>query len=154
MLGLLWWGCAAGPAPTPCEAVGADEATIVPAGADDFVDGDALPYGRPPQGGSPYSPYRVGVGGLEGLGDGASVRLEAYDLDEDLVLGDTTYELRLVCANVGDNAGRWVGSDLHQRFDGFELEDLDGRNARVTATVTDLSGNSVAAWLEGVLTPM
>lgn len=153
---LLWLVACAEREPIPCEATGALFAELAPADVDyaDFVTGDPLRYGRPPQGGSPYSPYRVRSSGLADLGEGAAVRLQAHDLDADVPLGDTTYELQLLCANVGDNAGLWVGSDLHQRFDGFELDDLEGRRTRITATVTDLDGLSVSASIEGVLERM
>ncbi|MSQ04034.1 MAG: hypothetical protein EXR71_19465 [Myxococcales bacterium] len=156
---MLWLALAcAGTEPErpACDDVGEVAATVAPAGVsyDAVADGDALGYGTPPQGGSPYSPFHVRTTGLAALGEGASVRLVAQDLDGDVVLGDTTYELRLVCANVGDDAGSWVGSDLHQRFDGYDLDGLEGREVRITATVADLAGGSVSDSLIGVLTRM
>ncbi len=139
-----------------CDDVGDRAAAVAPAGVayDDLAEGDPLPYGTPPQGGSPYSPFHVRTSGLVDLGEGASVRLVAEDIDGDVLLGDTTYELRMVCANVGDDAGSWVGSDLHQRFDGYDLDGLEGREVRITATVADRVGGSVSDSLIGVLTRM
>ena len=156
---MLWWvlACAEADVERPaCDEVGELAAAVAPAGLeyDEFADGDAIPYGTPPQGGSPYSPLHVRTTGLADLGDGASVRLVAHHRDSEVLLGDTTYELRLVCANVGDDAGSWVGSDLHQRFDGYDLERLDGLEVRITATVADLVGGSVTGSLTGVLTRM
>lgn len=156
---MLWWGlaCAGADVERPaCDDVGELAAAVAPAGVDydEVTEGDAILYGTPPQGGSPYSPFHVRTTGLADLGDGATVRLIAEDIDGDVLLGDTTYELRLVCANVGDDAGSWVGSDLHQRFDGYDLDGLDGREVRITATVADLVGGTVSDSLIGVLTRM
>lgn len=148
--------CAAPPEPAPCDAVGEPGLEAAPADVEfgDFSTGDAFLYGTPPQGGSPFSPFHARVSGVSDLDEGASINLHAVDASEDTLLGDTTYELRLVCANVGESSGQWLGTDLHQRFDGWALEDLAARTMRLTLTVTNQAGDEVETSLEGVLTPM
>ena len=90
----------------------------------------------------------------DGLDETTVVNLHAVDMDDGTQLGDISYDVRFVCANVGDAAGSWVGSDLHLRFQGWALEDLAGRSAEVTMTVTAPSGDEVDAALEGLLTLM
>jgi hypothetical protein len=155
---LLVLACA-GPAPveqTPCEELGSPGLELAPSDLDfgDFEDGDPLMYGTPPQGGAPYSPFKARASGIDGLDETTNVNIHAVDLDDGTMLGDISYDVRFVCANVGDAAGSWVGSDLHLRFNGWALEDLAGRSAEVTMTVTAQSGDEVDAALEGLLTLM
>jgi hypothetical protein len=140
----------------PCEQAGDPALAAAPADVDfgAFEDGDPLAYGTPPQGGAPYSPFHVQATGLVGLDDAAVVTLHAVDPDDSSVLGDIRYDTRFVCANIGESAGSWIGSDLHLRFDGWELDDLDARHAEVTFEVADLEGATVDTTLRGVLTPM
>ena len=98
----------------------------------DLRDGDDLFCGSPPQGGAPYTPLRFRAVGPEVLGDGVDVRVTAVDADTDEVLGDTQLSFGVVCANAGDSAGYWTGSEVHLRYDGWELPELEGRRARVT----------------------
>lgn len=157
MLLLLGLGCGPEPAPPPpCEDIGAPGLELTPAGVDfgAFVDGGPLLYGTPPQGGAPYSPFNARASGLVDLDEGAHVRMWAVDTDDGADLGAAAYDLRFVCANVGDAAGWWVGSELHLRFEGWELDALEGRSAEVTVEVSDLSGAAVQASVEGVLTRM
>ncbi len=104
------------------------------------VDGDALAYGHPPQGGAPFAPFLVRAHGLGHSADGYRVTLDAVDTQTDEVLGQGEYPQLFVCANVGDNAGYRVAPELHMRFYGWELDDLEGRQATVTVTLDDGSG--------------
>jgi hypothetical protein len=141
---------------TPCEEVGAPGLDLAPSDLDfgAFDDGDSLLYGTPPQGGAPYSPFKARASGIDGLDETTVVNLHAVDLDDGSELGDISYDVRFVCANVGDAAGSWVGSDLHLRFEGWSLEDLAGRSAEITMTVTAQSGDEIDAALAGLLTLM
>lgn len=119
-----------------------------------FTDGGPLYYGTPPQGGAPYSPFHARATGLDGLDDGAHVRLRATDQDDGSALGDISYDVKFVCANVGDSAGSWVGSDLHLRFEGWELEDLEARRAEIRLDVENLDGEGLDTHIAGILSPM
>ncbi len=149
-------GCAVQPDRAPCDTLGDPGLEIAPADVDfgDFQAGDPLLYGNPPQGGAPYSPFHARVTGVPDLDDGASITLHAVDPTDDALLGDTPYEVRLVCANVGDSAGQWLGTDLHQRFNGWTLDDLEGRTMDLTLTIANQAGDGVEASLQGVLTRM
>lgn len=156
-VGLLLLGaCADGGDPAPCDALGDAGLEVAPADVEfgAFTPGDPLLYGNPPQGGAPFSPFHARVTGVPDLDEGATLNLHAVDPTDDALLGDTTYELRLVCANVGDSAGQWLGTDLHQRFDGWSLDDLAGRTMHLTLTVENAAGDHVEAALEGLLTLM
>jgi hypothetical protein len=155
----LWLVLACAPEPVelpPCEESADPGLDVAPSDLDFgvFQDGDPLLYGTPPQGGAPFSPFHARASGLDSLDEGSKVTLRAMDSDDGSNLGSIDYDVRFVCANVGDAAGSWVGSDLHLRFEGWSLEDLAGRSAEVTMTVTDLDGDSIEAALEGRLTLM
>ena len=141
---------------TPCEELGSPGVELAPSDLEfgDFHDGDPLLYGTPPQGGAPYSPFKARASGMDGLDETTVVNLHAADLDDGTELGDISYDVRFVCANVGAAAGSWVGSDLHLRFQGWSLEDLAGRSAEVTMTVTTANGDEQDTALEGLLTLM
>ena len=134
-LGLLG-ACDGGPdvSPHPCASpeLGLE---VAPPGGDygDLTDGGELWTGIPPQGGAPYSPFRVRLEGPADLFDGIDVRMAVTEGDE--VVADDTIPMRLVCANVGESAGRWVGSEVHLIYTGHSLEDLSGRDVNVTVTV-------------------
>lgn len=98
----------------------------------DLVDGGTLWCGNPPQGGAPYSPFRLRILADLAFADGASIEMTAVDLDDGETLASTTLTMGLACANVGESEGMWVGSEAHMRYNGHELADLDGRSAEVT----------------------
>ncbi len=104
----------------------------------DMVDGEALWCGNPPQGGAPYTPFRVRVAGPEALKDGVHIEMVAVDADAGVELAYTDLTMGLTCANVGDSAGFWVGSEAHMRYYGWGLEELDGRTADVTVRVSPI----------------
>lgn len=144
---------ACGEAAYPCAGTGDPGLDVVPAGLafDGFVDGEPLPYGNPPQGGAPYAPLRVRVAGLADLDLGVHLDVIATDADEGTALGGASLDTRLVCANVGDSAGMWTGADVHLRFPGWSLDDLEGRTAEVVLTAADPDGEVVQAQLLGLL---
>ena len=117
-----------------------------------LVDGAAISYGTPPQGGAPYAPFRLRTAGFEDTRDGLTVDMVATDGDTGALLGEATYVHFVTCANVGDNAGHYVGGELHMRFPGFTLEELEGRPVEVTITVEDVFGANVDSSVTGVLT--
>lgn len=109
----------------------------------DLVDGGSLWCGNPPQGGAPYTPFRVRFLGPEGLEDGVSLEMVASDLQTGEELAYTALTMGLTCANVGENDGFWVGSEAHMRYPGWSLEELDGRVAEITVTATAQADPSV-----------
>lgn len=151
ILGLLV-GCGDPPPQAPCEERGNPSLELTPSGVSfgDFDSEDPLEFGPPPQGGAPYAAVTARVDGLD-LVDGVTIALSAVDLDSSEDLGELSYETRLVCANVGDSAGTWLATDVHHRFFGFELDELGGRMAEVTMTITDSEGESVDASIVATL---
>ncbi|MEN0061455.1 MAG: hypothetical protein AAGA48_04845 [Myxococcota bacterium] len=121
--------------PHPCAS---DETSLEVAPPDgeygDLARGGAFAAGIPPQGGAPYSPLRLRVTGPGELFDGIDVDIAVFE--DGALLTETQLPMRLTCANVGDNAGRWVGAEVHLRYFGLELEELDGRDVTVEVTVT------------------
>lgn len=109
---------------------------------DALRDGDEVFCGIPPQGGAPYTPLRFRAAGPAGFGEGVDVRVRAVDGAE--VLGDTSLQLGLVCANAGESAGWWTGGEVHLRYEGRAVEALDGRDAALTFSVTPIAGGQGA----------
>jgi hypothetical protein len=153
---LAGFGCAAETEEPPCTVSGDPGLEVAPADVDfgGFVDGDPLYYGVPPQGGALYSPFHARVAGVTDLDEGALVSLTGTDPADGTVIAQTDYELRLVCANVGESAGQWLGTDLHLRFGDWRIDDLVGRAMRLELAVSNLDGDEAIASLEGVLTAM
>lgn len=148
--------CAVEPEGPPCEVSGDPGLEVAPADVDfgAFVDGDPLEYGVPPQGGALYSPFHARVHGVTDLDEGALIVLTGTDPTDGSLIAETEYELRLVCANVGDSAGQWLGTDLHLRFGEWTIEELVGQVMALELQIANLQGDSVSASLEGVLTPL
>jgi len=140
VLGLL--GCEAstdGVSPHPCAAPELALEVAPPDGDyGDLADGGELWAGIPPQGGAPYSPFRVRLEGPDALYDGIDVRVRVAE--GDVVVADDTIPMRLVCANVGENAGRWVGAEVHLIYTGWALDELPGRDVDVEVTVAGSEG--------------
>ena len=109
----------------------------------ELVDGGALWFGNPPQGGAPYSPFRLRILGDLAFGDGVSVEMMASDPSDGSELAYTTLAMGVACANVGESAGMWVGSEAHMRYDGFSLNALDGRAAEIKLRATAVSDPEV-----------
>jgi hypothetical protein len=107
----------------------------------DLASGSDLWCGNPPQGGAPYSPFRVRLQGPEAYSDGIIVELTAVDADTDELLADTEVAIQPICANVGESAKWWVGSEAHMRYDGWSLPDLDGRDAVFSVVVNAIHGD-------------
>ncbi|MBX2803392.1 MAG: hypothetical protein KTR31_37270 [Myxococcales bacterium] len=109
----------------------------------DLVDGSALWCAIPPQGGAPYSPFRVRVQGPEALSEGVWLSMTAVDRDDGEELAYTDLNMGVTCANVGDSAGFWVSSEAHMRYSGWALDELDGRRARIELHAESLDGSVV-----------
>lgn len=154
----MFWllACAAAPEGPPCAVSGDPELEVAPADVDfgGFHDGDSLLYGVPPQGGALYCPFHARVDGIADLDLGAHIEMVGIDADSDTVIAETTYDGRLVCANVGESAGQWLGTDLHLRFGEWTMEDLADKVLRLELWIENLDGDGVGAELEGVLTEM
>jgi hypothetical protein len=150
-LGLLLLGaCSATPPPPPplhpCDqGEVAVEATPARGAWGDLHDGGTLWCGNPPQGGAPYSPFRVRMTGPEAVGDGIELEMVALEQGTGVELAYTALTMGLTCANVGENEGYWVGSEAHMRYTGFSLEELGGRQAELVIRAVALSAPSVEA---------
>jgi hypothetical protein len=155
---MLWLAlaCAPEPEPAPCDVSGDPALEVAPADVDfgAFPEGDPLYYGVPPQGGALYSPFHARAAGIADLDEGASITMVGTDPADGTVIAESAYELRLVCANVGDSLGQWLGTDLHLRFGDWTLDELVGQRIRLDLTVANHAGVEASAALEGVLTPM
>jgi hypothetical protein len=115
----------------------------------ELVDGGTLWCGNPPQGGAPYSPFRLRIQGAEGFEDGVLVEMTAADLADGSELAFTSLTMGLTCANVGESAGMWVGSEAHMRYNGYGLDELDGRSAEITFRATAQADPEL--WVETVV---
>jgi hypothetical protein len=154
LLGLVGLVGCEGPGPTtddglppgPCES-DRTRVEVAPPNGDfgDLDQGGALWCGNPPQGGAPYSPFRVRIEGPEAYEDGVTVVMDAVDADDGTALGHTEVALGLACANVGESAGKWVGSEAHLRYDGWNLDELDGRSATLTFRAEAMGDADVVA---------
>lgn len=141
-------GCAE-PAPTtstdpslfehPCAQDGA-RLDVAPPDADygDLTDGAAVWCGNPPQGGAPYTPFRVRAWGPEALADGLALELSA-ETPDGVELAFTELTMGVTCANVGESEGFWVGAEAHMRYNGWSLEALDGLDATIVVRAHALS---------------
>jgi hypothetical protein len=128
-----------------CAAAATARVDLAPPGGDygDIEEGGPLWCGNPPQGGAPYTPFRLRLLGPEGLEDGVTLEMVAADTETGEELAYTTLVMGVTCANVGDSEGFWVGSEAHMRYTGWELDDLDGRTAEITVTATGVADPSV-----------
>jgi hypothetical protein len=141
-----------GDAPESCEATSNPLLEIAQYGPyGELVDGSALLFGNPPQGGAPYAPFSLRISGMDQGDLGMGIEMEAIDSDTQELLGTGSYTQRFLCSNTGDNDGTFVGADLHMRFFGWALEDLDGRAAQVVITAANDDGIQVEASYLGVL---
>lgn len=116
------------------------------------ADGGAIGYGWPPQGGAPYAPFDVRFSGL-GTHE-ALVEMRAVGVDDGVELGSAEYLQRFICANTGESEGWYVTSELHMRFFGFTLEELDGRVADMSVRVAGVDGEVAEVGFRGTLTPL
>ena len=139
--------------PTGCEASADPVLEIAQYGPyGELQDGSDLLYGHPPQGGAPYAPFSLRISGMEQGELGMQIEMEAVDADSGELLGTASYAQRFICSNTGENLGTFVGADLHMRFFGGELSDLEGRTANVTISATNDGGTRAEAGYLGVLT--
>ena len=140
----------------PCAVSGNPGLEVAPADVDfgDFVDGDPLYVGFPPQGGPLYSPFHARVSGIAHLDIGAIATLTGTDPADGSAIASTEYTVRLICANVGESAGQWLGSDLHLRFGEWTTPELEGRAMHLELVVANLDGDAATSSLDGVLTEM
>lgn len=136
--------------PPDCWAGPADlQVSQDPTAIDGPLPDDVLLYGTPPQGGAPYAPLYVR---LRGVPESASTHFElsCTDAQTGEVLGLSTYDPTLLCANAGPHAGWWVGSSLHLRFGTAEtprtLDELADR--AVVLTVRAGPPESPVTWTQ------
>lgn len=114
-------------------------------------DGTLVSFGIPPQGGAPFAPFLVRLHGAPPSPDGYLVEMDAYDHTLGESVGEGSYNQRFVCANVGENEGTRVASELHMRFFGWESADLADHPVTITIDVTPAEGPAVTASFEGTL---
>ncbi len=135
-----------GEAPTGCEG-GSPELELAQPDTDyGLEDGAEVWSGIPPQGGAPYSPFRIRVRGVSGLETEAVVSISIEDTLDGADLASVVQTHGFLCSNTGTSNGWWVASEVHSRFTGFELEAIAGRTALVTASVTGASGVATSAY--------
>jgi hypothetical protein len=146
--------CEGEPGPTPLAcASGAPilELATRDVGFGELEEGAAIECGIPPQGGAPYSAFTIRAAGIDQTETGMSVELTAYDADTGEELGTADYQQRMICANAGKSAGYWVSSEVHLRYNGWTLEELEGRSAEFVTRVIGLDGLEVSRELVGSL---
>lgn len=151
---MLWLlACAPAVEEAPCAVTGDPSLEVAPTAYDfgEFEDGGPLFYGVPPQGGALYCPFHARISGVADLDIGAHVDMVGVDPADESVLAETSYDTRLVCANVGESAGQWLGTDLHLRFGDWTIDALAGRALRLELWIENLDGEGAGAAIEGVL---
>jgi len=136
----------------PCAVRGEPELEVAHALDPWGLDEAAIGCGIPPQGGAPYARFRLRIANLD-LSDGGTVAVTLTDRDSGEALGAAELTMGFVCANVGDDADHWLGSEVHARFDGYQVDELIGRRVEVTASVEG-DGQQVVATGTGTLSPM
>ncbi len=117
----------------------------------ELSDGADFVYGHPPQGGAPYAPFSLRISGIEQGDMGMAIEMLATDSSSGEELGTGEYMQRFICSNVGDNSGKFVGADLHMRFYGWELDDLEGRTSDVTISASNDAGDRLETSFQGIL---
>lgn len=157
-----WWlvvaGCAGGdpdpPVPEGCmwDGVPALEVAQDLSTGAPMDDGDDVAYGTPPQGGAAYAPFQVRLHGTppEGVGERWPVTATAYDAGTGDVLGEASQPQAFFCANTGVHDGWLFGGEVHVRFPGVALEDLQDRPVDVALAVVHPDGDVVTE-VSGVL---
>lgn len=120
-------------------------------GYGELGNGEAIECGIPPQGGAPYSAFLVRAAGLNQGELGLGLEIVAVDADTGEELGVADYDQRMVCANAGRSAGYWVSSEVHLRYNGWALEELEGRTVELVARVIGEDAVEVTTELLGTL---
>lgn len=110
----------------------------------------ALDYGHPPQGGAPYLPLELRARGPLVPGLRVPVLAEATGPDGE-ILGDADVGTVFLCSNTGPHAGWWFGGEIHVRFWGRALEDLEGLPVDVRFTVEPPDDPPFSAEVRGTL---
>lgn len=117
----------------------------------ELTDGDDVHYGHPPQGGAPYAPFRLRVRGLF-TGEPASlVTVSGADPGSGEEMGAVEVRQMFICSNTGDNLNYHVSAEVHMRFFGLSLDELEDRPIDLTLRVEDMDGAAVEAEVSGVL---
>ena len=127
---------------------------VGPAGED-----DTIPYGNPPQGGAPYAPYQLRAHMAfdpEGPLPRWALEGEAVERETGAVIGAVVQPQTFFCSNTGPHQGWMYGGEIHLRFPGIALVDLEGKaiDVRFEATTADgevleATGGGTLAWTLG-----
>lgn len=116
-------------------------------------DGTAIQYGNPPQGGAPYAPFEVRLHAEYDTTQRIEVSANAIDTTSGEELGTIVQPQVFLCSNAGPHAGWLYGGEVHVRFWDRSLEELEGREVRVTLNVALPGGaEPVVASTTGPLT--
>lgn len=115
-----------------------------------MADGDAVSYGTPPQGGAPYAPFQLRMQSSLAAGERVPLEAVAIEVATDMEIGRVEQTQSFLCANTGVHEGWLWGTEVHVRFPGIPLEDLDGREVRFEIALPDQSmvvgANGVLSW--------
>lgn len=112
--------------------------------------GEPLNYGRPPQGGAPYLPIQLMLRGP--VAEGVPRWLtEASVAEGGVVLGSLAQSQAWLCSNTGPIEGWRYGGEVHLRFDGRSLEELEGVEVEVVIDVALPDGGVAHASTTGAL---
>lgn len=146
-----------GPDPTdPCAHTGAAALELGQRLSTEGVatDGGDVGYGQPPQGGAPFTPYEIRL--KADLGEAElPLRMnawgEAHERGTGELLGDVEQPSAFFCSNTGVHEGWLYGGEVHVRFWGWALEDLEGKDVDITVGVDLPDGTQVLAETSGPL---
>ncbi|MCB9664318.1 MAG: hypothetical protein H6732_09405 [Alphaproteobacteria bacterium] len=115
-----------------------------------MVDGAEVPYGTPPQGGAPYTPFQLRVKAALEVTQRVDVTVRVTEEGTGTLLGEVVQPQAFFCANTGVHQGWRYGGEVHARYSGWRLPDLEGRAVEVTVEVPTPAGPARAS-ARGVL---
>jgi hypothetical protein len=118
-----------------------------------MVDGDAISVGIPPQGGAPYAPFQVRT--QMWLSDPSArvpATATATEISTGEVIGSVEQTQAFFCSNTGVHDGWLYGGEIHVRFWGITLDNLEGREVEVVIEITPEGEDPITAQASGTLT--
>lgn len=152
VFGLGGLACTPGEAPS-CDGDGSPELQI---GQRLLDEGPAptegpIRYGNPPQGGAPYAPFEIRMRWPIDTSTRVTVSAVATERETGEELGSAAQSQAFFCANAGGHVGWRFGGEVHVRFWGIELHDLEGRHIDLDVDLQLPEGEAASVSTSGPL---
>jgi hypothetical protein len=110
-----------------------------------LTDEEDVDYGLPPQGGAPYAPFVFRLGGLD-ITEPLWITMRANRVSDGVDVGEIALAQGFICSNTGIHDGYLVGAEVHMRFPGYTLDELEGWEVDIYVEASD-SAARVASWV-------